>query len=394
MGGSGPINHYTVLGVARDATLDEIKSAYRARIAEYHPDRNRSPHAHAYTALINDAWEVLSDPQRRRAYDDRLGEENFAAPPPPASSSTSPPGPSPVRLVSRAEARLSGALMIGAGIIFAILGDRDQTGDHYNLLLVLVFWVCAIAGIAFIRTKKPSRTKTYVACGAMGVALLVYSAVAPYLKSSVGPDVPDTTVATSAPAASSLPQSSGTPAAAPAIRSTPVDGEFTRTLKQSQAERAQPLPDPREWVARQRAAAGAAVRAPANTIPSFGDFVAQQQRTEFSAASLLGHWRDGIADWYFTDDELTLAPLHGKPADTSYAPYKVVMADAVNGVIEFIYPVLDAPGSPEMIDARVTFSSERTFGTMVTRRGSWANIASQAFGNSDRFVFIDARRRP
>ena len=88
-----PISHYDVLGIKADASLDEIKTAYRARIAEYHPDRNRSPHAHAYTALINDAWETLRDPQRRREYNARIGETE--SPQQPRSSNSSPQSATP-----------------------------------------------------------------------------------------------------------------------------------------------------------------------------------------------------------------------------------------------------------------------------------------------------------
>jgi len=64
---------YTVLGVARNATGDEIKAAYRALVAKYHPDLHQgnplAELAAAKLAEINAAYEILSDPERRAAYD-------------------------------------------------------------------------------------------------------------------------------------------------------------------------------------------------------------------------------------------------------------------------------------------------------------------------------------
>lgn len=66
-------DHYAVLGVARDASQDDIRAARRARLREAHPDANPDdPTAAERFALIYEAAEVLGDPERRRAYDASL----------------------------------------------------------------------------------------------------------------------------------------------------------------------------------------------------------------------------------------------------------------------------------------------------------------------------------
>jgi curved DNA-binding protein CbpA len=64
---------YAVLGVAPTATEAEIRAAYRALVAKYHPDRHQGNPledlAAAKVAEINRAYETLSDPERRAAYD-------------------------------------------------------------------------------------------------------------------------------------------------------------------------------------------------------------------------------------------------------------------------------------------------------------------------------------
>jgi molecular chaperone DnaJ len=60
---------YTVLGVERGAPDAEIKRAYRRLAQQWHPDVNSDPSAHERFTEINEAYQVLSDPQRRQAYD-------------------------------------------------------------------------------------------------------------------------------------------------------------------------------------------------------------------------------------------------------------------------------------------------------------------------------------
>lgn len=62
--------YYEVLGVARDANLDEIRKAYRRAALEHHPDRNPgNPEAERKFKEVNEAYQVLSDEQKRQVYD-------------------------------------------------------------------------------------------------------------------------------------------------------------------------------------------------------------------------------------------------------------------------------------------------------------------------------------
>jgi len=62
-------DYYEVLGIDRNATEGKIKSAFRKLAFKYHPDRNREDGAEGKFKEINEAYEVLSDPEKRATYD-------------------------------------------------------------------------------------------------------------------------------------------------------------------------------------------------------------------------------------------------------------------------------------------------------------------------------------
>jgi len=72
-------DYYEVLGVSRSADADELKKAYRRLALQYHPDRNPDvPEAEERFKEASEAYAVLSDPEKRRAYD-RFGFEGVGA---------------------------------------------------------------------------------------------------------------------------------------------------------------------------------------------------------------------------------------------------------------------------------------------------------------------------
>lgn len=71
-----PEDFYKILGVQKNASIEDIKKAYRELALKYHPDRNKDSGAEEHFKKINEAYAVLSDPDKRKRYD-MMGSEAF-----------------------------------------------------------------------------------------------------------------------------------------------------------------------------------------------------------------------------------------------------------------------------------------------------------------------------
>ncbi|WP_256622977.1 J domain-containing protein [Methanolobus chelungpuianus] len=75
-------DYYSVLGMSPGASQEELKKRYRALMTKYHPDLNHAPGAEERSKRINEAYGILSDPEKRARYDRsfHLHSPGFTAP--------------------------------------------------------------------------------------------------------------------------------------------------------------------------------------------------------------------------------------------------------------------------------------------------------------------------
>lgn len=72
------VNYYDILGVKSDAPQNEIKAAYRKLALKYHPDKNKDKEADEKFKNINNAFNILSNEDKRRAYDNGTMDDGFS----------------------------------------------------------------------------------------------------------------------------------------------------------------------------------------------------------------------------------------------------------------------------------------------------------------------------
>ena len=86
-------DYYDILGISRAAAPEEITEAYRKATKLYHPDVSQEPFAVNIYKKMTEIYEVLMDPERRRAYDEELDAGGDVRQPPAPSAPPSPPFP-------------------------------------------------------------------------------------------------------------------------------------------------------------------------------------------------------------------------------------------------------------------------------------------------------------
>ncbi|MFD7153778.1 J domain-containing protein [Kribbella sp. NPDC059898] len=191
-------DHYEVLNVERSASAAEIKSAYRKMALKVHPDQGGNA---ALFRLVQEAWNTLSDPAKRAAYDRSL--DGNATPPPPAPEpprqpqpdsewtwsteqpwSSNPSGPDPVRsdgagpiliYPTFGQWRIPALVALG---VYVVLVGIVLVSTHYDGFLAYVIAVATASMVVVVlpphwSRRVPLRGLFKVLGVLMGIAYLV-----------------------------------------------------------------------------------------------------------------------------------------------------------------------------------------------------------------------------
>ena len=145
--------HYEVLGISEDASEEEVRQAYRGLVKVVHPDAAGDP---AQFRLITEAYDVLSDPARRKAYDRTLRPAWLPAP------------PAPRRRHGRYGVVLVVALVVAGAVGLVVATTGLSVGDD----CLVGTW----RGEAFevpLRASLDGREVAAVARGGAGVVLMI-----------------------------------------------------------------------------------------------------------------------------------------------------------------------------------------------------------------------------
>jgi DnaJ-domain-containing protein 1 len=153
---------YALLGVTTSATSAEIGAAFRARAKELHPDRHRgdADTTEAFKELTN-AYDVLSRPARRAAYDQHRAAPRRAAAPPPAPSGHAPIFRTPARArVAITSGAVLFVLGVAAAVVLALVPIGGDATKAITLWIVVVKLVVCGVVLAAVGRWRLHRLRT------------------------------------------------------------------------------------------------------------------------------------------------------------------------------------------------------------------------------------------
>lgn len=184
--------HYDNLKVSRDAPPSVIKAAWRILVQEYHPDRNSSPDAADVMKIINRAYDILSDPDRRAAHDAWIAKEEAEGHEEASPRPSSPPPPPPQQPPPRQRTGRPVVLPQGGSGYVAYMPDdlrqlvegrsKGNYGDQvridqgtsafgafgYALFGGFFGWLAAVVAMSE-EVSSGTATAAWIACGLVGM---------------------------------------------------------------------------------------------------------------------------------------------------------------------------------------------------------------------------------